>query len=170
MNALWRRGPKVEEICPSKLKLYGPSIVLMDPKYPHNVGQVVRLASCWGINNVVYTGSRVDLMGEDSRVPREERMRDYASVNLVNYDRPFDILTNTPIGVEIRENSEDLRGFIHPDNATYVFGPEDGGLGRVTLSQCHRFIKIPSKHCLNLGTAVATVLYDRVLKNGLQVV
>jgi tRNA(Leu) C34 or U34 (ribose-2'-O)-methylase TrmL len=29
---------------------------------------------------------------------------------------------------------------------------------------CHRFVKIPTKHCLNLANAVATVLYDRHAK------
>jgi len=28
----------------------------------------------------------------------------------------------------------------------------------------HRFVVIPTRHCLNLATAVATVLYDRACK------
>jgi hypothetical protein len=36
-----------------------------------------------------------------------------------------------------------------------------GYLGRATLSQCHRFLVIPTRHCVNLSAAVYTVLYDR---------
>jgi tRNA(Leu) C34 or U34 (ribose-2'-O)-methylase TrmL len=34
----------------------------------------------------------------------------------------------------------------------------------VDLRHCHRFVRIPTRHCLNLATAVSTVLYDRHLK------
>jgi hypothetical protein len=46
----------------------------------------------------------------------------------------------------------------------YVFGPEDGSLGRATLAQCHRFVVIPTRHGVNLSAAVYTVLYDRHAK------
>jgi tRNA(Leu) C34 or U34 (ribose-2'-O)-methylase TrmL len=54
--------------------------------------------------------------------------------------------------------------FEHPADATYVFGPEDGNVPKGALSVCHRFVSIPSHHCLNLAAAVYTVLYDRVVK------
>jgi len=34
------------------------------------------------------------------------------------------------------------------------------------LTHCHRFIIIPSKHCLNLAAAVYLILYDRISKLG----
>ena len=68
------------------------------------------------------------------------------------------------MAVEVRENAESLPHFEHPENAVYVFGPEDGSLGRLTLQHCHRFVVLPTKHCLNLATAVSTVLYDREAK------
>ena len=55
-------------------------------------------------------------------------------------------------------------GFVYPEHALYVFGPEDGSLGRATLAQCHRFLVIPTRHCANLSAAVYTVLYDRDAK------
>ncbi len=36
----------------------------------------------------------------------------------------------------------------------------------VLLAQCHRFVVIPTRHCLNLATAVSTVLWDRATKLG----
>jgi len=142
------------------------AILLIDPKYPHNVGQSVRACAAYGIQDLYFTGDRMNAaMKELKRLPREERLRGYRSVKLQHLERPFDHLPNlTPVAVEIRPNSEALPVFEHPDNALYVFGPEDGGLGSSVLGQCHRFVAIPSAHCLNLSMAVGTVLYDRQAK------
>jgi tRNA(Leu) C34 or U34 (ribose-2'-O)-methylase TrmL len=57
--------------------------------------------------------------------------------------------------------------FEHPPNAVYVFGPEDGSVSKPHINHCHRFVVIPTKHCLNLATAVATMLWDRQYKGWL---
>jgi tRNA(Leu) C34 or U34 (ribose-2'-O)-methylase TrmL len=54
--------------------------------------------------------------------------------------------------------------FEHPQEAPYVFGPEDGGLPKAVRLLCHRFVASPTHHCLNLAAAVNVVLYDRRLK------
>lgn len=168
MPIQFRRGPQHGILQESKG--VGPAIVLWDPKYPHNVGQIVRLASCYGIDQVWTSGKRVALTShsKDYRLPREERMRGYANVLLANADRPLDQFPRgTPfVGVEFGAGSESLPSFIHPDNAVYVFGPEDGSLPIQARKLCWRFVHIPTKHCLNLATAVASVLYDRACKKG----
>lgn len=146
-----------------------PSIVLCNPKYPHNVGAAVRAASCFGAKSIIFTGSRVSLNpSKGYRLPREERMKGYKDVMLLNDDYPFNRFNNNvvPVAVEVRENSEPLPIFIHPENAIYVFGPEDGSISQMMLTHCHRFIVIPSKHCLNLAAAVYLILYDRITKIG----
>lgn len=164
---LGKKAPPMGEI---------PSVVLIDPKYAHNVGMTVRLASCYGFKQVWFTGDRVRLeIEQKKRIPREERMRGYKDVDMINYDnpieqfRPKDNLSSrvTPVAVEVRDNSERLDEFIHPTNALYIFGPEDGSVPPFVLAQCHRFVVIPTRHCLNLATAVATVMYDRAQKLGL---
>ncbi len=148
-----------------------PSIVLIDPKYPHNVGMVIRLAACYGIDQVWVSGDRfLETLG--SRLPREERMKGYQSVQLLQSERPIDEMIEAnghvvPVAVEVRENSESLEQFEHPEHAVYVFGPEDGSVPKGMLKACHRFVVIPTRHCLNLATAVATVLWDRQVKLGL---
>jgi tRNA(Leu) C34 or U34 (ribose-2'-O)-methylase TrmL len=168
---IWRRGQEVglKGGVPPQV----PAVVLHYPKYPHNVGQVVRLASCYGIRQVWYSGARVSLLAEEGeRLPREERMRGYADVTLIKHRDPLAALLAahpdaTPVAVELRPNAERLPHFVHPDRAIYVFGPEDGSLGGETVKRCHRFVVIPSLHCLNLATSVGTVLYDRTAKAGL---
>jgi tRNA C32,U32 (ribose-2'-O)-methylase TrmJ len=46
----------------------------------------------------------------------------------------------------------------------YVFGPEDGSLSGKHLEHCHRFVVIPTRHCVNLSAAVYLILYDRMIK------
>lgn len=152
---------------PSKFKPTSPTaIVLNNPKYAHNVGAVLRIASCFKVGHVVYTGQRIQAeLDERKRLPREERMKGYRDVELIAYDYPLDLFVGyTPIAVELREGSEKLTNFEHPKNAVYVFGPEDGSVEKGLLVKCHRFIVIPSVHCLNLSNAVAITMYDRILK------
>lgn len=148
-----------------------PSIVLVNPSFAHNVGMVVRLASCYGFRQVWYTGSRVGFdLDKRKRLPREERMKGYQDVEMINYDRPLEQFPSdvVPVAVEVRRNSERLQDFVHPQNAVYVFGPEDGSIPAPILNRCHRFVIIPTvnHYCLNLATAVATVLWDRATKLG----
>lgn len=142
-----------------------PAVLLINPKYPHNIGSVLRACSCYGIKQLWFTGQRVQILDTTERLPREERMRDYANVELINTDKFSNNFNNwVPVSVEVRENSEDLVHFEHPKKALYIFGPEDGFIPRGVLSLSHRFLKIPTKHCLNLSAAVHTVLYDRFAK------
>jgi len=149
-----------------------PAIVMHNPKYPHNVGAAVRAASCFGAKVVIFSGDRLGVLDNPKvRIPREERMKGYRDVTILNDTYPFNRFPKefTPIAVEVRQNSEMLPEFIHPEYPVYVFGPEDGSLPQVMLSLCHRFLRIPSKHCLNLGNAVNIVLYDRAVKNAVSV-
>jgi len=66
--------------------------------------------------------------------------------------------------IEIHPDSIALPDFVHPDNAVYVFGPEDGSVPQVIRRLCFSFVHIPSFHCLNLSAAVNVVLYDRAIK------
>lgn len=152
----------------SGMKFKAPAIILDDPKYPHNVAGALRAASCFGIGQVIFSGDRVRQEVEQARrIPREERMRGYAEVQLVNSNRPFDLFKGagvTPVAIELRPNAEQLQNFEHPENPLYVFGPEDGSVSSSFLRLCHRFVVIPTRHCVNLSAAVYMVLYDRLLK------
>jgi tRNA(Leu) C34 or U34 (ribose-2'-O)-methylase TrmL len=145
-----------------------PAVALIDPKYPHNVGAALRACSCWGIGQLWWTGCRVTLdVPRGERLPREERMKGYRSVEMVRDDHVFDRCGAgpvTPVAVELRPQAESLVTFEHPEHALYVFGSEDGSLPKAVRLLCHRFVIIPTHHCLNLAAAVNVVLYDRRLK------
>ena len=156
-------------------RLFGPemapAIAMYNPKYPHNVGAAVRAASCLGAKTVVFSGKRVPNEGEKGkyRIPREERMKGYNDVTILNDDYFFNRFSDAivPVAVEVRNTSESLPLFEHPKHALYVFGPEDSSIPPAMLRHCHRFVIIPSVHCLNLGNAINVVLYDRLFKLGI---
>lgn len=161
-----------------------PSIALCNPKYARNVSMAIRLASCYGFKQVWYSGDRVSVdepeKNQDylidqpkskskARLPREERMKGYNEVELRQYDKFFDHFPDAvPVAIELKPGAEMLHNFVHPDNALYVFGPEDGGIDKMVSRHCHRFVVIPTRHCLNLATAIATVLWDRKVKRLLE--
>lgn len=142
-----------------------PAVVLTNPKYPRNVGAVVRALSCYGVKQLWYSGNRFNLE-DGQRLPREERMKGYAEVEVIQYDFPFDMFDKSipKIAIELRPGSESLQTFVHPEQAVYVFGPEDGSIPKQFIQHCHRFVSIPTRHCMNLSAAVYTVLYDRQCK------
>ncbi len=151
-------------------KMTAPAIVLANPKYPHNVGQVFRMAADYLIGEIWVCGQRIkDATDSLGRIPREERLRGYRDVRLIWDENPLSKLPSdcTPVAVEFRPNAENLYDFAHPDHPIYLFGPEDGTLDRAWLTACHRFVRIDTAHCLNLSAAVGTVLYDRMLKQHL---
>jgi tRNA(Leu) C34 or U34 (ribose-2'-O)-methylase TrmL len=143
-----------------------PAVVLVDPKYPHNVGSVVRTAASFGIPQVWYTGTRAkERWQQMKRLPREERdPRNMDRVRVIQGRGRF--LGEfgpkaVPVCVEVHPTAEDLTFFEHPANAVYIFGPEDGDLDKGIKSACHRFLVVPSDGPLNLAVTVGIVLAHR---------
>ena len=109
----------------------GPGLILVNPKYLHNIAAAIRAASCFDVTQLVWTGSRIDISPLE-RLPREERMKGYKDVVWTHdkRDKPLAFFRSdvAPVCVELLEHSEPLTTFEHPENAVYVFGPEDGGV------------------------------------------
>ena len=146
-----------------------PAVALWDPKFSRNVGMTHRVCAAFGVPQLWYTGDRAESDWHSGRrgrqrLPREERLRDYRSCEVIKGEGRFlDQFPpgTVPVAVEVHPGAEVLTFFQHPEHAVYVFGPEDGSLPRGILEPCHRIVVIPSDHCLNLATAVTTVLAHR---------
>ena len=70
------------------------------------------------------------------------------------------------VGVELTEDAVELPSFRHPLAAAYVLGPERGSLSPELQARCDHIVKIPMKFCVNVGTAGAILMYDRLISYG----
>lgn len=134
------------------------AIGLLRPKTNINVGSVLRAAGCFGASVVCVEGERY------RRAPTDTTQQ-YRHIPLLHGTLrdmiPFDCV---PVAVDLCEGAECLHGYQHPERAFYVFGPEDGTLGKETLRWCRDVVYVPTRGCLNLAATVNVVLYDRQRK------
>lgn len=143
------------------------SIGLLNPKSPQNVGSVKRAAANYGVQSIFYTGSRYQrALTRNPDTPNTSRsIGDNIPVNGVNC-----LLENIPqnakiICVEFAENAIALPEFTHPENAYYIFGPEDGNLSQSIINKADAVVYVPTNGCMNLAASVNVLLYDRMAKN-----
>lgn len=137
------------------------AIGLHQPKTPVNVGAALRAAGCYGAAMVATSGRRY------VRAPTDT-MNIYRHLPLIQCDDlhgviPYDCV---PVAVDLIPGAVSLKDYTHPERAFYVFGPEDGTLGRKILSWCRDVIYVPTNGCMNLAATVNVVLYDRAAKAG----
>ena len=137
------------------------AIGLHQPKNSINVGSVLRAALCYDAALVATSGQRYSRASTDTT-------KAYRHIPLVQAENlrsavPFDCV---PVAVDLIDGARPLQGYIHPERAFYVFGPEDGTLGKEILGWCRDVIYVPTRFCMNLAATVNVVLYDRLVKRG----
>ena len=67
------------------------------------------------------------------------------------------------VGVEFLDDAVALPSFRHPRRAAYVLGQERGSLSPEMMDCVDYVVKIPTRFSLNLATAGAIVMYDRLI-------
>lgn len=140
------------------------SIGIVNPKSASNVASILRACSGFGASSVFYSGNRFRYAKNFNADTQKMRFK----IPTIGVD---DLLSVKPKGaktvvIELVENAIPLPDFTHPDNAYYVFGPEDGTVGEDIIERAESVVYIPCKHNLNLGAAANIVLYDRIVKSG----
>jgi tRNA C32,U32 (ribose-2'-O)-methylase TrmJ len=70
------------------------------------------------------------------------------------------------VGIELVEDAIELPAFAHPLQAAYVLGPERGVLSPELIARCAHLLRIPTAFSLNVATAGAIVMYDRLRSLG----
>lgn len=133
---------------------------LVRPKDHANVGAILRAAFCYDAAMIAIEGDRTPIR---SHVDTPKAWR---HIPVIRNDDLYSVIPYdaVPVAVDLVDDAEDLRDFVHPKRAFYIFGPEDGTLGQKHLSFCHKKVYIPTRTCLNLASCVSTVLYDRLSK------
>ena len=63
------------------------------------------------------------------------------------------------------EGATPLPHFIHPPQAVYIFGPEDGTIKQQVIDYADDVVYVPTVGCMNLAASVNVLLYDRLAKS-----
>lgn len=142
-------------------------IGLTNPKSPDNVGSVMRAAGNFGVDSVFYTGKRYPLALERNPDTPDISRKVSGDIPLFGVtclidDSPADMKI---VCIEFAENATPLPEYQHPQNAFYIFGPEDGAIRQEAIDRADAVVYIPTNGCMNLSAAVNVVLYDRLTKS-----
>ncbi|MEF1199312.1 RNA methyltransferase [Vibrio owensii] len=137
-------------------------IGLYNPKSPTNVGAVLRAAGCYDAAQVRYNGTRYSRAVKFQTDTQNSQER----IQLVEME---DLTANVTddveiVCVELVVGATALPHFTHPENAIYVFGPEDGSLPQEMVDKANHVVYVPTHGCMNLAATVNVVLYDRMAK------
>ncbi|WP_290704703.1 RNA methyltransferase [Amphritea sp.] len=138
------------------------AIALCNPKSPSNVGAVMRAAGCYGATAIYYTGTRfehaakyhLDTKNVNQKIPLTSVE---SFVELADKHQKL-------VCVELAEGAIPLPEFNHPDNALYIFGPEDGSIEQSIVNMADAVVYVPTVGCMNLAATVNVLLYDRMAK------
>ena len=131
---------------------------------PMNFGNLSRTAYGFGASFVftVTPGKRIEAPGSDT-TRSQDHMPWYSFDSVESLLLPDECRL---VGVELTDDAVELPSFRHPTRAAYVLGPENGSLSPELMAACEFTVKIPTRFCLNVATAGAIIMYDRVQSLG----
>jgi tRNA G18 (ribose-2'-O)-methylase SpoU len=132
---------------------------------PMNAGNLFRSAHAFGASFIFTIGTEFNYRrvrhADTSFAPKE--------VPLHEFDKVEDLMLPSGcrlVGIELTDDAVSLPSFHHPRQAAYVLGPERGSLSPGLLALCDYVVKIPTAFCINVATAGAIVMYDRMMALG----
>ncbi|MEZ9535454.1 RNA methyltransferase [Vibrio lentus] len=139
------------------------TIGLTNPKSPTNVGAVMRAAGCYQVDEVKYTGQRYE-KAVKFHTDTKSATRTIPLTGVESFLDNLDSETKI-VCVELAEGATPLPRFKHPENAIYIFGPEDGSISQDVADRADHVVYVPTVGCMNLAATVNVLLYDRLAKS-----
>ncbi len=127
---------------------------------PVNLGGLLRSANAFGASFVftVEADDRaLEKRGDTSKADSHLPVYHWQTVEEMQLPKGCSL-----VGIEILDDATDLPSFPHPLQCAYVLGPERGVLSAGLLARCDHVIRIPTNFSLNVATAGAIVMYDRL--------
>ena len=146
-------------------------IGLVNPKTPVNVGGIMRAAGCYQVNSVCYTGRRYELAAKSGEAQYDVDTRNAGkTIPLVGVESLLDAVPENAkvVCVDLVVGAIPLPLFEHPDNAFYIFGPEDGTIPQQLIDVADSVVYVPTIGCMNLAASVNVLLYDRLAKSAIE--
>jgi tRNA G18 (ribose-2'-O)-methylase SpoU len=129
-----------------------------------NLGNLLRSAHAFGASFVFTIGAdekALEMRSDTSKATTHLPLYHWRSLAELRLPRGCSL-----VGVEILDEAADLPSFPHPLRAAYVLGPERGALTPELASRCQHLVRIPAAFSLNVATAGAIVMYDRLRSLG----
>ena len=127
---------------------------------PMNLGNLMRSAHAFGASFIFTVNAHYTIRKARSDTSKAaHHLPYYAWDKVAEMELPKDCRL---VGVELTDDAIDLPSFRHPLRAVYVFGRERGSLSPQMLERCAFVVKIPTAFCINLASAGAIVMYDRL--------
>lgn len=131
-----------------------------------NIGNLVRTAHAFGAAFVFAVRPMVvKHSGEMVTKVLTDTSKSAGQLPFYNYATPADIVVPQGcrmVGIELTDDAVELPSFRHPLNAIYVLGGERRSLSDDMAARCDDMIRIPTNFSLNVATAGAIVMYDRL--------
>jgi len=143
------------------------TIGLVNPKTPVNVGGIMRAAGCYRVNQVYFTGKRYELAAKSGAAQYDVDTKDAAkTIPLIGVESLLDSVPDNAkiVCVDLVVGATPLPLFTHPENAFYIFGPEDGTIPQKLIDVADSVVYVPTVGCMNLAASVNVLLYDRLAK------
>lgn len=128
---------------------------------PMNLGNLMRSANAFGAHFIftIAAHERLDRTIPADTSKSQNQIPYYAWRSVEEMTLPHGCKV---VGIELVEDAIELPSFGHPLRAAYVLGAERGSLSRAMLARCDHVVRIPTAFCINVATAGAIVMYDRV--------
>tara|TARA_R110002049_G_scaffold268503_1_gene444974 strand:- start:986 stop:1504 length:519 start_codon:yes stop_codon:yes gene_type:complete len=139
---------------------------LVNPKSPDNVGSVLRAAANYRVDKIFYTGDRYPRAIERKARSVDMSRKISKDVLISRAKSLTDVITDNMkiVCVEFAINAIPLPEYEHPENALYIFGPEDGSIDQDIIDKADAVVYVPTVGCMNLSASVNVLLYDRLVK------
>lgn len=127
------------------------------------MGSILRAAGCYQAQSIRYTGERY----KRAIAFQTDTKNVHLNIKVNHVEDIINSVTDanlSKIAVELVEGATPLPNFIHPKEALYIFGPEDGSIEQEIVDQCDHVVYVPTVGCMNLAATVNVLLYDRLAK------
>jgi tRNA(Leu) C34 or U34 (ribose-2'-O)-methylase TrmL len=138
-------------------------LAIINPKSPQNMGSILRAAGCYQAQSIRYTGERY----ARAKAFQTDTKNVHLNIKVSHVDEVINAITDenlSKVAVELVEGATPLPNFVHPEDALYIFGPEDGSIEQEVVDQCDHVVYVPTVGCMNLAATVNVLLYDRLAK------
>lgn len=150
------------------------TVVLVEPKYPENIGAAARACANFGVRNLRVVSPRVmdweRILTMATRVGEEvaKDLKVFDSLNDALSDCNYVVGSTARLGAHrkvhktLREVACDVASYSVNNRVALVFGNEKWGLTNEQLYMCHDVFTIPTEggSSLNVAQAVVVTLYE----------